>query len=93
MTMNILFWGVTLGVIGEVLVVLAVLHMHHSLVKEHRIDKKVILSYRQERWLTFIGLLLIVIGYGMEVSFYGPTDFFTCTGEDCHVTTSEDSRK
>lgn len=90
--MNILFWGVTLGVMGEVLVVLAVLHMHHSLVKEHRIDKKVILSYRQERWLTFIGLLLIVTGYTLEASFYGPTDLFTCSGETCHITTVRDSQ-
>lgn len=76
----------TLGVIGSTMVVLAVLHMHHSLVQEHRIDKKVILSYKQERWLTFLGLLLIVCGYAMEAYFYGPTNFFTCTGQECHIT-------
>lgn len=81
--MNVLFWGLTLGVLGKVLVVLAVLHMHHSLISEHKIDKKVILSYRQERVLTFIGLFLIVFGYLLEVYFYSPTPLFTCHGEKC----------
>jgi hypothetical protein len=78
--MNLLFWGMTLGVVGKVLVVLAVLHMHHSLVKEHRIDRRVILTYRQERVLTFIGLTLIVLGYALEVYFFGPTNLFNCSG-------------
>lgn len=81
--MNLLFWGMTLGVVGKVLVVLAVLHMHHSLVKEHRIDKKVILTYRQERVLTFIGLILIVLGYALEIYFFGPTDLLNCTTLEC----------
>ena len=81
--MNILFWGMTFGTLGKVLVALAVLHMHHSLIVEHRVDKKVILSYQQERWITFVGLLLIVVGYLLEVLFYGPTPFFSCMGADC----------
>ncbi len=81
--MNLLFWGITLGALGKILVILAVLHMHHSLIKEHRIDKKVILSYRQERILTFIGLILIAIGYILEVYFYSPTAFFHCSGAEC----------
>jgi hypothetical protein len=81
--MNILFWGITFGVIGKVLVVLAVLHMHHSLVKEHRIDRSVILTYQQERILTFIGLILITLGYALEVYFYAPTTLFTCHGGEC----------
>lgn len=81
--MNILFWGLTLGVAGKILVVLAVLHMHHSIVREHRIDRNVILSYKQERVLTFIGLILIAVGYAMEIYFYSPTPLFTCYGEQC----------
>ncbi len=86
--MNILFWGITLGVIGKVLVVLAVLHMHHSLISEHKIDKKVILSYRQERFLTFIGLILIVSGYLLEVWFYSPTSMFACDHGGCEAAIS-----
>lgn len=83
--MNILFWGITLGVFGKVLVVLAVLHMHHSLIREHKIDKKVILSYKQERVLTFIGLVLIVSGYLLEVWFYSPTSMFLCEPSSCEA--------
>jgi hypothetical protein len=81
--MNILFWGLTLGVLGKVLVVLAVLHMHHSLIREHRIDRSVILTYRQERILTFIGLILIAVGYILEIMFYSPTPLFLCHGPEC----------
>jgi len=81
--MNLLFWGLTLGVIGKVLVVLAVLHMHHSIVREHRIDKAVIFTYRQERIITFLGLILIVAGYIMEVYFYEFISIPSCLGKDC----------
>ena len=81
--MNLIFWGITLGVFGKVLVVVAVLHMHHSLVKEHRIDRTVLFTYKQERIMTFIGLILIVLGYLFEVYFYGPTALFNCEGQEC----------
>lgn len=87
--MSLLFWGLTLSTLGKVIVVLAVLHMHHSLVKEHRVDRRVILSYHQERILTFIGLLLIVIGYVMEVAFYGPSNYLTCEAGVCTHTVAE----
>lgn len=80
--MSLLFWGMTFGALGKILVILAVLHMHHSLIKEHRIDKKVLLSYKQERYMTFVGLILIVLGYVLEVYFYTPTPFLNCT-ENC----------
>ncbi len=81
--MNILFWGLTFGVIGKILVVLAVLHMHHSLVKEGKIDRIILLTYRQERVLTFIGLFLIALGYMLEIIFYSPTNLFHCEGIRC----------
>ena len=80
--MNLLFWGLTLGTIGKVLLALAVLHMHHTLVREHRVDKFVILSYQQERILTFIGIVLIVAGYILEIYFYQPAAMLTCRPED-----------
>ena len=65
--MELLFFGELLTVTGKVLVVLAVLHMHSTLIAEHKIDRKVVLSYRQERVLTWIGLLSIVIGFAITV--------------------------
>lgn len=67
MTLDIALIGLTLGTLGKILVVLSVLHMHHSLIVEHRVDKVVILSYKQERILTIIGLILIVAGYVLEI--------------------------
>ena len=65
--MELLVLGETLSVTGTVMVILVVLHMHHTLVKEHKIDKIVVLTYQQERLLTWFGLCLIVIGYALEV--------------------------
>lgn len=85
--MNILFWGITFGTLGKVLVVLAVLFAHHKLGEERRIDNAVIKSFRTEKILTLIGLVFILLGYGMEVYFYGfSTDFFACQGSACTAT-------
>ena len=65
--MDLALIGLASGTVGKIMVVLAVLHMHHSLIIEHKIDKLVILSYQQERILTIIGLLLIVVGFVLEV--------------------------
>ena len=67
MVFDFVFLGETLAVVGKVLVILVVLHMHHVLVKEHKIDKVVLLTYRQERILTWLGLLFIVVGYALEM--------------------------
>lgn len=64
---DLLMVGVTLRVVGEIMVVLAVLHMHHTMIEEHRIDKRVVLTYRQERLLTWCGLCFIVLGYLAEM--------------------------
>lgn len=68
--MDIVLIGITFRTIGEVLVVLAVLHMHSSLIHEHKVDKIVMLSYRQERIITILGLLLIVVGFALETSHF-----------------------
>ena len=67
MSLDLVLVGETLAVAGMVLVVLVVLHMHHVLVKEHKIDKRVVLTYQQERLLTWLGLVLIITGYVLEM--------------------------
>ncbi len=67
MQIDLVFLSETVAVVGKVLVILVVLHMHHVLVKEHKIDKVVILTYQQERLLTWLGLILIVIGYVLQM--------------------------
>ena len=63
MSIDPIIVGDTLSVIGKIMVILAVLHMHHVMVKENRFDATVFLTYRQERLLTWRGLLFIVSGY------------------------------
>lgn len=81
--MNILFWGLTISVVGKVLLAIGVLKAHTQLAIEHRIDNIVIRTFRFERWITLLGLFLIVLGYTLEVYFYGFTSFLTCSGEEC----------
>lgn len=63
----ILFAGITLGVIGKVLVIVAALTIHSRIIREQRIDSLVIREYRRERWLVVLGLFLIVLGYVLEL--------------------------
>lgn len=81
--MNILFWGLTIGVIGKVLVVVGVLVAHSGIMKEHKIDTVVLRRFHLEHTITVLGLIFILIGYFMEVYFYGFTPFLTCSGEEC----------
>jgi hypothetical protein len=81
--MNLLFWGLTIGTIGKILLGAGVLIAHTELAHERRIDQLVLKSFRLEHSLTIAGLILIVAGYAMEIYFY---DFFymlTCYGTDC----------
>ena len=66
-----LFWGMTFGVVGKVLLGLAVVFVHHKVVKEHKIDRKVLTEMRRERNIALIGIALIVIGYFLEVQALG----------------------
>lgn len=86
--MNLLFWGLTISVIGKVLLAVGVLLAHSEIAHEHRIDKKVLKSFVLERWLTIFGLALIVFGYALEIYFYGLTSFLTCEGFECSAAVS-----
>ena len=81
--MNLLFWGLTVSVVGKVLLVIGILRAHSVISHEHKIDDKVLKSFKFERWLTIAGLVLIVLGYSMEIYFYGFTTLLTCSGVEC----------
>jgi hypothetical protein len=83
--MNLLFWGLTISMIGKVLLAAGVLIAHTELAHERRIDNLVLKSFRLERALTVAGILLIIFGYFMEIYFYNfDTTLLTCFGTDCH---------
>ena len=83
-SMNLLFWGLTVSLIGKVLLAAGVLLAHFEIEHERRIDQLVLKTFRIERVLTIAGILLIVGGYFMEIYFYGfTTSLLTCSGPEC----------
>lgn len=82
--MNLLLWGITLGTIGKLVLGIAVLRVHIRIFQEHSIDGVVLKAIKREHYVTVVGLLLIVVGYLLEVYFYsGSTRFFSCLGAEC----------
>lgn len=83
--MNLLFWGLTIGMVGKVILGIAVLRVHMGIMHEHKIDGVVIKSIQRERWVTFFALFLILLGYTMEIVFYEFTPLFHCPLGDCGI--------
>lgn len=82
--MNLLLWGITLGTIGKLVLGIAVLRVHVYILREHKIDNVVLKALKREQLVTVIGLLMIVLGYALEIFFYyGSTEFLSCVGEEC----------
>jgi hypothetical protein len=81
--MNLLFWGLTVGTIGKILVGIGIIKVHHIMALERRIDARVIRSFAFEKTLTYLGIIFILVGYLMELYFYGLTPMLTCSGVDC----------
>ena len=86
--MNLLFWGLTISMIGKVMLAVGVLIAHTELAHEGRVDNKVLKSFRLEHTLTVTGLILIVSGYMMEIYFYDFLLMLTCSGAECALNAS-----
>ena len=71
--MSLLFWGLTLGTIGKVLLGLTVLMVHSRIIHEHRIDRAVLKELKRERAIGILGVVLIVAGFIFEILFYNAT--------------------
>ena len=59
--------GHTFDVIGKVLVSYTAIAVHYRVRKEHRIDENVFRSMKNEQVIGVIGIILIVIGYFLEI--------------------------
>jgi len=66
----ILITGMTLGVIGKVLLGVAVIRVHWHVAKEHNIDGDVVQAIRNERAVAMLAIAFIVIGYVLELAFF-----------------------
>ena len=70
-TVLMLFWGLTLGVVGKVLLGGAVIMVHSKITDEKRIDGIVLMEMRHERNIALLGIALMIAGYLLELAFYG----------------------
>lgn len=82
--MNLLFLGMTISVLGKALLAIGVLLAHSKIAHEHRIDNEVLRTFRTEFVITLIGLIMIVVGYMLEVMFFGGfVNFAYCNEAEC----------
>jgi hypothetical protein len=75
MLFNVLFWGITLGMVGKLLLGITVITVHSHILREQRIDTDVIRAMRRERKLALMGVIFIVIGYFLEAVHFGILPF------------------
>jgi len=61
--------GLTIDTLGEILLGITVLMVHHHVIKEHHIDMDVLRSMKRERIFGVLGIVLIIIGYILQVLF------------------------
>ena len=72
--MDILFWALTIATIGKILLAVGVLMAHWELAKERRVDDAVVRFIRIEYIITLIGLLMIIVGYFLELQAFHVVD-------------------
>ena len=59
----ILIIGITLDVIGTILIAYTVLRVHNRAREERAIDSRVIKEMKKERAKSIVGIVFIIIGY------------------------------
>ncbi len=72
-----LYVGLTLGTVGKLILGYAVLRVHSFILKEHKIDGVVLRAMRGERYITLVGIICILLGYVLEMYFYGTTSLLS----------------
>ncbi|MCH7756774.1 hypothetical protein IIC45_01685 [Patescibacteria group bacterium] len=74
--MDLLFWGITFGFVGKVLLGITVIRVHARIVKEQHIDEAVLKEMKSERLLAIGAVILIIIGYLFEITYFEYLPFF-----------------
>jgi hypothetical protein len=77
--MDLLFWGMTLSIAGEILIGIAVFNVHRHISKEHRIDGDVLSAIRREKRIVLAAIALLIIGYLVQIYANGYFIFFIGT--------------
>ena len=61
--------GNTIKTLGELMIAYTVIMVHQRVWKEHKMDKAVFNEMRKERKVGIVGMILIIIGFLLELSF------------------------
>ncbi|MEX0933799.1 MAG: hypothetical protein WD003_00870 [Candidatus Paceibacterota bacterium] len=59
--------GLTLEVLGTLFIAYAALRVHHRVLREHKIDRKVFTTMKIEQFVGWSGVVLVVAGYLLEI--------------------------
>lgn len=59
--------GLFLDVIGTVLVAMMALRVHHTVMREHKIDEVVFQRMRREQVLGFLGVIFVILGFILQM--------------------------
>lgn len=59
--------GRTFTLVGEIMIAFMVLWVHHKLETDKRVDKYVLRSLKQEWALALVGIILLIVGYILEI--------------------------
>ena len=65
-----LFWGLSLGMLGKVMLGATVINVHAHIVKERKIDIDVIKEMKRERRIGVFAVFFILAGYVMELAYF-----------------------
>lgn len=61
------FIGDTLTVAGEIIIAYMILVVHERVREEHKVDDAVFRAIKKEQSIVALGIVLIVVGYGLRV--------------------------
>lgn len=63
------FTIITFEAVGTLLIAWAALRVHHRVLNEHDISKKVVRTMRIEQKLGILGMFLVFIGYVLNILY------------------------
>lgn len=66
--MSVALLGFLVTTVGELIIGYSILRVHTSLETEKHVDKKVLAEVKKEKVWTLIGMVLIIIGFFIQVA-------------------------
>lgn len=67
--MNLELFGFILSTVGELCIGYSVLRVHNQVSKDHRIGSNVLSEMKREKRLVISGIILILVGFVLQISF------------------------